>query len=81
MSTIDSNHNPIFYQLNELSGIGCNVLIELGEDVLNRERKNKSFENITETDDNPDCREKIMHDSSILMQELVNGSKAALDKK
>jgi hypothetical protein len=39
------------------------------------------FENITEVDDNPEWRKNIMYDGSILMQELVNRFKAALDKK
>jgi hypothetical protein len=35
MSTIDSNSNSYFYQPDELRGIACNVLAELGEDVPN----------------------------------------------
>jgi hypothetical protein len=60
MSTIDSNSNPNFYQLDELNGIGCNVLAELGEDVPNLKKQAISlFENIIAANDNPEWKERL----------------------
>jgi hypothetical protein len=43
MSIIGINNNHNFNQLDELRGIACNVLVELGEDVPNLKKEELVF--------------------------------------